>query len=209
MSKKSKKAKRLAEAVIEGDGKVIEALEPYAQTRLMKAVGFLSEVGDQPPMRAICVGAIAAGAAAGSPRLVRTGVRMLAAHTLATWAKDFVKLRVDRTRPRTDKDHKPRPGKGTHKEVTSFPSGHTAGAVAVARAFARDFPEYRTAAYLGAGAVSLVQVPRCAHYPTDIGAGAVIGLVAEGALAAATDAIGRSVENVGNVPVFDTGTPKP
>lgn len=205
MSKTSKHIDNVAAAVIEGDGKVVEAMEPLAGTPLMKAVGFLSEVGDQPPMRAICVGTMAAGAVMGSPRMMRAGARMLAAHSLATWAKNFVKLRVDRTRPREDRDHMPRPGRSTEKEVTSFPSGHTAGAVAVARAFARDFPEHRTAAYLAAGAISLVQVPRCAHYPTDIGAGAAIGLAAEAGLAAITGAAASQLDDVGDVPVFDTG----
>lgn len=207
MSKK--KAKKAAEAVVDLDGRVIEAVEPYADTAAMKAMGFLSEIGDQPPMRALCVATIAAGAASGSPRLVRAGVKMLAAHTLATWAKDFIKLRIDRTRPRTDKDHTLRPGKGKHKEITSFPSGHTAGAVAVARAFAREFPEHKAAAYTTAAAVSLVQVPRTAHYPTDIGAGLLIGLAAEAGLAAATSAAAGTLDEVGDVPVFDTGAPKP
>ena len=206
--KKHKKAEKLAEALIAGDGRVVEAVEPFAETKAMKAIGLLSEVGDQPPMRAICVAAIAAGAASGSPRLLRAGVRMLAAHTLATFAKDFVKLRIDRTRPRTDKDHTLRPGKGTHKEVTSFPSGHTAGAVAVARAFARDYPEHKAAAYLAAGAVSLVQIPRCAHYPTDIGAGLLIGLASEAALSGAAGAVAEGLGDVGDVPVFDTGDAK-
>lgn len=209
MSKKTKHAKKVAEAVIEGDGRVAEAVEPYAESATVKAIGFLSEIGDQPPMRALCVATIAAGAVSGSPRLLRTGVRMLAAHTVATWAKDFVKLRIDRTRPRTDKDHGMRPGKGKHKEVTSFPSGHTAGAVAVARAFARDFPEYRTPAYAAAAAVSLAQVPRNAHYPSDIGAGFLIGLGGEAAVSSGSDLLSRSLDGVGDIPVFDTAAPKP
>ena len=108
---------------------------------------------------------------------------MLAAHTLATFAKDFVKHRIDRTRPRSKtkqgKDHVPRPGRRKAKEETSFPSGHSAGAAAVARAFARDYPEYAAPAYAAGGALALAQIPRCALYPTDVGAGLAIGLAAE------------------------------
>jgi membrane-associated phospholipid phosphatase len=104
---------------------------------------------------------------------------MLAAHQLATSAKNFVKQRVDRTRPRSrsdEDDHKIKPGTDQSKEETSFPSGHSAGAAAVAHAFARDYPEYAAAAYGAGGLIALAQIPRCAHYPTDVGAGIAIGL---------------------------------
>jgi hypothetical protein len=61
----------------------------------------------------------------------------------------------------------------------SFPSGHTAGSVAVARALAGVYPEARLAAYSGAAAVALVQIPRGAHYPLDVAAGALVGVVAD------------------------------
>ena len=73
----------------------------------------------------------------------------------------------------------PTAGRNTSKEETSFPSGHSAGAAAVARAFARDYPEHAAPAYAAAGALALAQIPRCAHYPTDVGAGLALGLAAE------------------------------
>ena len=149
----------------------------------MAALGRFASLGDQPPLRTLCAAVIAAGLAGGDRRLARTGVRMLVAHTLATLAKDFVKERVDRTRPRSKggkgKDHKPRPGRHTSKEETSFPSGHSAGAAAVAAAFARDYPEHRGIAAAAGAAIALAQIPRCAHYPTDVGAGLAIGIAAE------------------------------
>jgi undecaprenyl-diphosphatase len=123
---------------------------------------------------------------------------MLAAHTLATVAKNFVKHRVDRARPRSKhlegKDHKLAPGRSTAKEETSFPSGHSAGAAAVARAFVRDYPEHAPAAYAAAGAISLAQIPRCAHYPTDVGAGLAIGVAAEALVSAAFDLLPSRVD---------------
>jgi membrane-associated phospholipid phosphatase len=149
----------------------------------MEALGRFASLGDQPPLRILCAAVIAAGLAGGDRRLARAGLRMLAAHTLATLAKDFVKHRVDRTRPRSrgghGKDPVPKPGRRTAKEETSFPSGHSAGAAAVARAFARDYPDYAAPAYGVAGALALAQIPRCAHYPTDVGAGLAIGAAAE------------------------------
>jgi membrane-associated phospholipid phosphatase len=137
-------------------------------------------------MRILCGSVIAVGLIGGDRRLAGAGLRMLAAHTLATVVKDAVKRRVDRTRPRSvarpGKDAKPRLGDSEAKEETSFPSGHSAGAAAVARAFARAYPEHAAPAYAGAAILALAQIPRCAHYPTDVGAGIAIGLASEKAV---------------------------
>jgi membrane-associated phospholipid phosphatase len=172
--------------VLAADAAAAEAARPYQGSPAMEALGHFASLGDQPPLRTLCAATIAAGLAGGDRRLLRAGLRMLAAHTIATLAKDFVKRRVDRTRPRSKgergKDHVPRPGRRTAKEETSFPSGHSAGAAAVARAFARDYPEHAAPAYAVGAALSLAQIPRCAHYPSDVGAGLAIGLAAEAAV---------------------------
>lgn len=169
--------------MLAADAAAAEAARPYQGTPAMEALGRFAALGDQPPLRTLCAAVIAAGLAGGNRRLARAGVRMLVAHTLATLAKDFVKERVDRTRPRSKgekgRDHVPRRGRDTAKAQTSFPSGHSAGAAAVASAFARDYPEYAIPAYVAGGALALAQIPRCAHYPTDVGAGLAIGLAAE------------------------------
>lgn len=169
--------------MLAADEAAAEAALPYQGTPAMEALGHFASLGDQPPLRTLCAALIAAGVAGGNRRLARTGVRMLVAHTLATLAKDFVKERVDRTRPRSKgekgKDHVPKPGRNDSKEETSFPSGHSAGAAAVAWAFARDYPEYAAPAYAAGSALALAQVPRCAHYPTDVGAGLAIGIASE------------------------------
>jgi membrane-associated phospholipid phosphatase len=168
------------ETLLEADAKVVEAAQPYQDNELLER---LADLGDQPAMRVICVATVAAGMLARDPRFVRAGVRMLVSHTLATWTKDFIKHRVDRTRPRSAgdprTDHRLAPGRSEAKEETSFPSGHAAGASAVARAFAREVPDFAAPAY-GIGTIlSLAQIPRCAHYPTDVGAGVVIGLASD------------------------------
>lgn len=177
MGKKTQK--KAAKALEEVDAAVVEGVEPYAETQLVRAISLLSEVGDQPPMRTLCAATIAAGLAGGNARLTRAGIRMLAAHTVATLAKDALKVRIDRSRPRKDRNHGLKPGRSTGKEDTSFPSGHSAGAIAVARAYAREYPEHRHFALAAAGAVALAQIPRCAHYPTDVGVGLAVGLVSE------------------------------
>ena len=172
----------VGESVAEADAALAETLEPYAQSLPVRAIGLLSEVGDQPPMRVLCASVIGVGLIGWDRRLTRAGLRMLAAHTLATWAKSAIKARIDRVRPRSmgdDDGHVPRPGNSRHKELSSFPSGHSAGAAAVARAFAKEYPEHAGAAYAAAGAIALAQIPRCAHYVSDVGAGIAIGVAAD------------------------------
>jgi membrane-associated phospholipid phosphatase len=177
---------RAAAKVTEADAAVTDAFGRNRESlpiRLLDAVGGL---GDQPELRMISVATFAAGLFGRNTRLMRAGVRMLFAHEAATIAKNFVKHRFDRKRPRsaeTRHQAKPRPGRSQAKEDTSFPSGHTAGSVAVAQAFAREFPEYRLPALAAAGAVALAQIPRSAHYPTDVAAGAIIGAATEAGIA--------------------------
>jgi undecaprenyl-diphosphatase len=176
------KLKDGAAALRETDAKVAEAVLPVRYEPAVRVLAFLSDIGDQPQMRTLSGGLIGAGLLVRDGRLARAGLRMLLAHELATAAKNFVKRRVDRTRPRSLGDGEAphiRRGRNEHKEETSFPSGHSAGAAAVARAFVREYPEHRIAAYAGAGSVALAQIPRCAHYPTDVGAGLAIGGASE------------------------------
>ena len=177
------KAKKAAERLQKADAAVADAVVPYGDSGAMRALEPVADLGDQPPMRALCGAVIAIGLLGGDRRLARTGLRMIAAHTLATLAKDFIKKRIDRTRPRSKhkpgKDHRAAPGRSTAKEETSFPSGHSAGAAAVARAYAREYPEHALPAYAAGGGLALAQIPRCAHYPTDVGAGLAICIAAE------------------------------
>lgn len=168
--------------LINVDDRARRLFEPYADSGPVRALDLFSKLGDQPELRLIAGSLLAIGTFAGNDRMVRAGARMLVAHEAATAVKDLVKTNIDRTRPRSaDNGHAKKPKKGDHtaKEKTSFPSGHSAGAIAAARAFSREFPEYGGAAIAGAALIAASQVPRCAHYPTDVAAGVVIGLVIE------------------------------
>lgn len=171
-----------AAALVEADAAIAEAVLPIQSAPGVKLLGTLSEIADQPQMRVLSAGLIGIGAATGNSRLARAGLRMLVAHEAATALKLIVKINVDRTRPRSlgqgEAPHL-RKGESSDKEESSFPSGHSAGATATARAFGREYPEFRAAASAGAGLIALAQIPRCAHYPTDVGVGVAIGLAAE------------------------------
>jgi membrane-associated phospholipid phosphatase len=149
---------------------------------VMKLAADISDVADQPPLRAIGAATMVVGALARSERMALAGVRMLAAHQLATSVKNVIKHSIDRTRPERVLDGKKYvSGEARHDSSpwSSFPSGHTAGAVAVARAIGRDYPSAAIPALTLAVAAGAIQVPRGKHYVSDVIAGAVIGLAAE------------------------------
>ena len=177
-------ANKAAEPVFELDKNVRKALLPHRETNVVATISWLSQAGDQVQLRLLAGGTVALGLVRRDSRMVAAGVRMLIAHEAATLMKDFVKRRVVRTRPRsvTGKSQRPRKGRDTRKEKSSFPSGHSAGAVAVAEALAGAYPRRANAARAAAAAVSLGRIPGCAHYPTDVAAGAAIGGIAGAAV---------------------------
>jgi membrane-associated phospholipid phosphatase len=174
------------------DRRAKQLFKPYMHSAPVKAIDKAAEIGDQPQMRLLCAGLVAAGLLGAKPRMVRAGVRMLLAHELATYVKGLGKDNVDRKRPRSTSGRKashPHKGDSDEKELQSFPSGHSAGGVAAACAFASVYPEYRAPALAAGGAVALAQIATCAHYPSDVAAGATIGAASNGALSLAWKAV--------------------
>ena len=172
-------------AVEDADVRVATRLARHRHHPAMRVAGTLSEAGDQPPLIALAGAVLACGLLAGERRLALAGGRMLASHLLATWVKSGIKHVVARTRPHVLLDegrYELKPLGPDEGPWNSFPSGHTAGSVAVARALARVYPDARLPAYAAASAIALVQIPRAAHYPIDVMAGALVGLAAEAAV---------------------------
>lgn len=170
-------------ALLDMDHSVHEAVKPDRHSSFVKVLGKLSDIGDQPQARTLCGGLIVVGLVRSDTRMMAAGVRMLLAHELATLAKSMIKQRVDRKRPRSadgKDEERPTAGESNDKEESSFPSGHSAGAMALACAYGAVNPQRRAAALLAGSSVALAQIPRCAHYPTDVGAGVAIGVAADG-----------------------------
>ena len=171
-----------AEPLFELDRRVSDAFEPYHGSWPVRATRFVGQLGDQAQLRAMAGTVIVLGLARRDPRLAAAGARMLLAHELATFAKNIVKRRIDRRRPRSAgeaDEQRPHTGRRRTKEDTSFPSGHSAGAMATANAVAAAYPEHRGKALAAGAALGLAQVPTGAHYPSDVAAGLVIGALAE------------------------------
>jgi len=62
-------------------------------------------------------------------------------------------------------------------ETTSFPSGHTVTAFALATAFSFLYPRLRVPAFLIAAMIGLSRVVLTAHYLSDVIAGAIVGVI--------------------------------
>jgi membrane-associated phospholipid phosphatase len=182
MERQKQQAKAAVAAVEKSDRAVVREAAVVRHAWPVRLLGKLGELGDQPPMVALCASTVALGLARRNGSMAATGLRMLAAHALATGIKHVVKSSVDRTRPRLlveEGRYETGPGRSSDGDRSSFPSGHTAGALAVARAVVRDVPQSAWPAYGGAALIAGIQIPKCHHFPSDIGAGALIGLAAE------------------------------
>ncbi len=187
-----------AKSVEKVDRIVTHKAAAHRDQPIVKATGFLAEIGDQPQLVATSLGTVVIGLVARRPDMIRGGVRMFAAHAAATFVKSAIKSSIDRTRPeKAIEDGKARfePGGSDDHEQTSFPSGHTAGAVAVARAASRDIDGAGAPAALVTGLVAAAQPLNGKHYLSDVVVGAAVGWIAEALVSAVFDRVAPVIEN--------------
>ena len=183
MTKMTKsRPKRILKAVERKDLAIARSVAVDEGSGVGRAVARFAELGDQPPLRILCASVIAAGLAGPDRKLLRTGLRMALAHSVATLGKAFVKDGVDRSRPAEALKgrYKLARGHSPAHELQSMPSGHSAGVVAVAASALADYPG-AAAPVLGASTAILgAQLPSKNHFLTDVAAGSAIGLAAFG-----------------------------
>jgi membrane-associated phospholipid phosphatase len=168
-------------AVEAADIAVARAIAPADEHPLVHALGRLGDLGDQPPMIAAGLAVFALGILRWDRDHCLAGTRMLAALALATGLKTVIKKQVNRSRPALMFEqgrYLSEIGDTDDKRMKSFPSGHTAGIVAIAATAARAFPQHATPVWGAAGSVALVQISRRSHFVSDVAAGALVGLVA-------------------------------
>lgn len=197
-----------AKSVEKADRAVTHKAAAHRHKPIVKATGFLAEIGDQPQLVATSLGTVVIGLVARRPDMIRGGVRMFAAHAAATFVKSAIKSSIDRTRPeKAIEDGKSRfeAGDSDDHEQTSFPSGHTAGAVAVARAASRDIDGAGAPAALVTGVVAAAQPLNGKHYLSDLVVGAAVGWIAEALVSAVFDRVAPVIENaaVEKLPLLD------
>ncbi|MEG3165831.1 phosphatase PAP2 family protein [Sphingomonas sp. PB2P19] len=191
-------AKQAVKTVVDADERATHKAARHRDAPLIKAGGLLAELGDQPQMIATSVGTALVGLAMKRSDLVRGGLRMLTAHIVATAVKNAIKHSVDRARPEKaidDGETVFAPGESRDHDLTSFPSGHTAGAVAVARAVSRDVDGAAVPAALIATGIAAAQPLNGKHYLTDLVAGAAVGWVAEALVSTVFDRVAPPIED--------------
>jgi len=166
----------------QADLAVAGTLLPLSGALVVRAIGAISDLSDQEPLYAASAAVIGTGAILRDERTLQTGLRLLATHLFATALRGVIKQTVDRTRPIAAAErgeYELGPGDRHESDFNSFPSGHTAGAVAIALVIARRYPGARGPALGLAAASAAAQVLRSKHYLTDVVAGAAIGWAAE------------------------------
>jgi membrane-associated phospholipid phosphatase len=167
-------------------------LGEWRDNPLVQAIAGLAQIADQTP--AVTAGALMLALALlrRDVRLGEAAIRLVAAILVATALKMAVERAVARTRPNAVLDGRPyrrKRGGSRDRDLQAFPSGHTADAVAAARALARAYPDLALPIWGAAALIALVQLPAAAHYPSDLAAGALIGLVGEEAAHRGADAV--------------------
>jgi membrane-associated phospholipid phosphatase len=139
------------------DEPIAEALHP------------VSKLADQPPMLGIAAAGLVIGLLLRQPGLQSASGRALLSVALATATKHVIKHTVTRSRPHRlldEGEYLRERGASENKGQQSFPSGHTADAVAFARAVSRVFPQVAIPAGVFAALAGVAQPIRAAHYPS-------------------------------------------
>ena len=190
-------ANRVAGRLHHAEKKVSHRAARHRDAAPVRAAGLLAELADQPQLIAAALATVGAGVVMRRADLMRGGSRMLAAHLAATALKSAIKHSVDRSRPTHELNGNPamlRRGSSDDHQLNSFPSGHTAGAVAAARAVSRDIKGVGLPATLAAGAVAAVQPATGSHHVSDVVVGGLIGWLSEALVSAAFDRIEPLIE---------------
>ncbi|MEU6548573.1 phosphatase PAP2 family protein [Streptomyces sp. NPDC046859] len=120
-------------------------------------------------------GAAAVMAWTGGRRGRRAAAAGLAAVGLAQLVSNAVCKQLAE-RPRPPKEWFPHDEVEDRPDSSSFPSGHTAAAVAFTAAVATTWPPAGVLCAVPAAMVAVERVQSGAHYPSDVAAGAAIGL---------------------------------
>lgn len=163
---------RLIAALSDAD----RCLTQRAAARIPPAIGrLLSAVEETAESSKLWCGAAAVMTAVGGPRGRRSAVSGLAALAVAQLVSNGVcKPLVDRPRP--PKEWIEHDEVEDRPDSSSFPSGHTAAAVAFTATIAPMWPSAGALCAVPATLLAVERVQSGAHYPTDVAAGALIGL---------------------------------
>ncbi|MGW2492110.1 phosphatase PAP2 family protein [Streptomyces sp. NPDC001606] len=164
---------RLLAAVHERDRRLTKRMASWREPALHRTLSAVEETAESTKL---WCGAAAVMVWAGGWKGRKAAVAGLAALTLAELVSNGVCKQVS-DRPRPPKEWIPHDEVEDRPDSSSFPSGHTAAAVAFTAAIAPSWPLAATVCAVPAALVTVERVQSGAHYPSDVAAGAAIGLV--------------------------------
>ncbi|MEV7281529.1 phosphatase PAP2 family protein [Streptomyces sp. NPDC093111] len=173
------------------DGALYAAVAATPTPALDRGLRRLSHAADNSKISFAVAAALAlAGGRARSAALVGVGAIAVASASANLLGKRLVRRpRPDREAARVTVDrHVPMP------TSASFPSGHTASAVAFATAVGAVFPPAAVPLTLLAWTVGYSRVHTGVHYPGDVAGGAALGLASAGVALAGAGAWARRAE---------------
>ncbi|MER5995712.1 phosphatase PAP2 family protein [Streptomyces viridosporus] len=163
----------LLAAVREMDRRLTKRMASWREPALHHTLSAVEETAEGTKL---WCGAAAVMSWAGGWKGRKAAVAGLAALTLAQLVSNGVCKQVS-DRPRPPKEWIPHDEVEDRPDSSSFPSGHTAAAVAFTAAVAPAWPLAGIVCAVPAALVAMERVQSGAHYPSDVAAGAAIGLV--------------------------------
>ena len=158
------------------DRPAYEFLSRHRSRELDQVAGVLRQAGELPVAGTASLGILAAGVVAGDDQVRRLGGRMLFSLATAAVVTEVVKRAVGRGRP--DGGKGPWDFDPLRKRQVSFPSGHTAVAFTLATTLADeiDGPVADVLVYTFAGGTAISRLYDRRHWPSDVAAGAWVGI---------------------------------
>ncbi|SEB66503.1 undecaprenyl-diphosphatase [Streptomyces sp. 2131.1] len=164
---------RLMSTVRVMDRRLTKRMASWQEPALHRTLSAVEEAAESSKL---WCGAAAVMAWGGGGRGRKAAVAGLAALTLAQLVSNGVCKQVS-NRPRPPEEWIPHDEVEDRPDSSSFPSGHTAAAVAFTAAVVPSWRAAGMACGVPAALVAVERVQSGAHYPSDVAAGAAIGLL--------------------------------
>ena len=141
------------------------------------AAAVFDHFGDGAVLTALMAGVYATGLIADNPGWRRTALLGFESYIISSLFTTGIKTIAGRSRPLAEEGHLRFRPFSTASRRTSFPSGHTSAAWAVAAAVAdgSDSPVVDVICYSTAAMVSLARIHKDKHWASDVFIGAVLG----------------------------------
>ncbi|MFB0619273.1 phosphatase PAP2 family protein [Streptomyces sp. AGS-58] len=162
----------LITAVRDMDRRLTKRVAAWQEPHIHRTLSAVEEAAESSKL---WCGAALVMACTGGRRGRKAAVSGLAALALAQLVSNGVCKQVA-DRPRPPKEWIPHDEVEDRPDSSSFPSGHTAAAVAFTAALIPSWPTAGAACAVPAALVAVERVQSGAHYPSDVAAGAAIGL---------------------------------